>query len=216
MDFKTAKNIIEAALLASERPLRIRDLVGLFTDSPDEKASSSTPSPEDNDSGTQADPDRKMVKAILAELNRDCATRCVELKEVASGFRYQIRTQYATYIQRLQIGRPARYSRALLETLAIIAYRQPVTRGEIEEIRGVSVASSILKTLREREWIRVLGHRDVPGRPALYGTTHQFLDYFNLRTLDELPPLKDIQQLDFKEFGGEIPTKNAAVEEFDV
>lgn len=127
----------------------------------------------------------------------------MELKEVASGWRIQVREDYAGWVARLYEERPARYSRALLETLAIIAYRQPVTRGEIEDIRGVSVGSNLIKTLTERDWIRVVGHRDVPGKPALYATTRHFLDYFNLRSLDELPPLHELKDLD--EIAGELP-----------
>ena len=118
------------------------------------------------------------------------------LKEVASGWRFQIREDLSDWVSRLWEEKPARYSRALLETLALIAYRQPVTRGEIEEVRGVSVSSNIIRTLLEREWVRVVGHRDVPGRPAMYATTKTFLDYFNLKTLDELPALSEIRDLD--------------------
>ena len=122
-------------------------------------------------------------------LARRCAERGVELKEVASGFRYQVRQDVHPWVSRLWTERQTKYSRALLETLALIAYRQPITRGEIEQIRGVAVSTNIVKTLEEREWIRVVGYRDVPGKPALFGTTREFLDYFNLKSLDELPPL---------------------------
>nr|VFJ95105.1 MAG: segregation and condensation protein B [Candidatus Kentron sp. H]VFJ95823.1 MAG: segregation and condensation protein B [Candidatus Kentron sp. H]VFK02003.1 MAG: segregation and condensation protein B [Candidatus Kentron sp. H] len=191
MDFDTIKRIVEAALLASDRPLSVETLAGLFRAS-----SGEAPSEENAADADHSFPNRPTIKAALTALGEECASRCVELKELASGFRYQIRTDYAIYIQRLWAERSPRYSRALLETLAIIAYRQPVTRGEIEEIRGVSVASATLKTLREREWIRVLGHRDVPGRPAMYGTTREFLDYFGLQTLDDMPPLGEIRDTD--------------------
>nr|VFK64125.1 MAG: segregation and condensation protein B [Candidatus Kentron sp. UNK]VFK69413.1 MAG: segregation and condensation protein B [Candidatus Kentron sp. UNK] len=193
MDFDTVKMIIEAALLAAGRPLSIDDLSALFTDSFDEKSTERSASKKDTSEKT---PSRKMLKEVLSVLGEECKSRSIELKEVASGFQYRIRSEYAEYIQRLWVERPVRYSRALLETLAIIVYRQPITRGEIEEIRGVSVASSTIKTLREREWIRVLGHRDVPGRPAIYGTTREFLNYFGLKALDELPPLGSIKDLD--------------------
>ncbi len=125
-----------------------------------------------------------------------CDDRGYELVQVASGFRFQVRQSLSTWVGRLWQERPARYSRALMETLSLIAYRQPITRGEIEEIRGVAVSTNIVKTLMEREWVRVVGHRDVPGRPAMYATTRQFLDYFNLKSLDQLPPLAEIKELD--------------------
>ncbi|MGF1613935.1 MAG: SMC-Scp complex subunit ScpB [Gammaproteobacteria bacterium] len=171
------KPIVEAALLAAGRPLRIEDLQLLFD-------------------GEHTGVDRAAIRNVIDALREDCAERGVELKEVASGFRFQVKARYAPWVNRLWSERPTRYSRALLETLALIAYRQPITRGEIEDIRGVSVSSSILKTLLEREWIRILGHRDVPGRPALYGTTRRFLDHFNLKSLDELPPLAQIRELE--------------------
>ena len=136
------------------------------------------------------------IKEVIAELQQDYAERATELKEVASGFRFQVRQEYADEVGKLWEERPSKYSRALLETLVLIAYRQPITRGEIESIRGVSVSSHIVKTLIEREWVRVIGHRDVPGKPAIYGSTKEFLDYFNLKTLDELPSLADIKDLD--------------------
>ncbi|MCH8506516.1 MAG: SMC-Scp complex subunit ScpB, partial [Ectothiorhodospiraceae bacterium] len=136
------------------------------------------------------------LKAALAELSQDYEGRAVEVVEVASGWRIPVRSTYADWVSRLWEEKPGRYSRALLETLAIIAYRQPVTRGEIEEIRGVSVVTSIMRTLQERGWIRTVGHRDVPGRPAMYGTSRQFLDYFNLKSLDQLPTLMELKDLD--------------------
>ncbi len=154
-------------------------------------------------------PDKEAVRAVLNQLQEDYANRGIELKEIASGYRFQVRPDYSLWINRLFDERPPRYSRALLETLALIAYRQPITRSEIEEIRGVSVNSSIIKTLQEREWIRVVGHRDVPGRPELLATTLEFLDYFNLKKVSELPPLskiKDFNQINPDLFEGlELP-----------
>ncbi len=170
------KAIAEAALLAAAQPLSVAQLLQLF---------------DEHDGVSQS-----ALGAALAELDGDCAERGVELHEVASGFRLQIKAQWAPRVSRLWTERQSRYSRALLETLALIAYRQPITRGEIEAVRGVAVATSIIKTLEEREWIRVLGHRDLPGRPALFGTTRAFLDYFNLKTLDELPTLAEIRDLE--------------------
>jgi len=170
------KAIVEAALLAAAQPLTVAQLSQLF---------------DEHEGVTQS-----QLGAALADLDSDCAGRGVELKEVASGFRMQIRAEFAAPVSRLWTERQSRYSRALLETLALIAYRQPITRGEIEAVRGVSVSQSIVKTLEEREWIRVLGQRDVPGRPSLYGTTKAFLDYFNLKSLDELPTLAEIRDLD--------------------
>ncbi|MEO7558000.1 MAG: SMC-Scp complex subunit ScpB, partial [Gammaproteobacteria bacterium] len=141
-------------------------------------------------------PERSDIRKSLELLRQECDGRSIELKEVASGFRYQVRQDYAPWVARLWEERPARYSRALMETLALIAYRQPITRPEIEDIRGVAVSSQIIKTLHEREWIRVVGHRDVPGKPAMYGTTHQFVDYFNLKSLDDLPTLAELRDLD--------------------
>ncbi len=176
MEIKELQKIIEGALLAADRPLNVDDLLGLF-------------------GGEDSRPSREEVKAALEDIDTDCQGRGFELKQVASGFRFQVRQELSPWISRLWEEKPQKYSRALLETLAIIAYRQPVTRGEIEEIRGVSVSSNIVKTLLEREWIRVVGHRDVPGRPAILATTKKFLDYFNLRRLDDLPPLSEIRDL---------------------
>ena len=141
-------------------------------------------------------PDRSAVREAVAEVGERWHGRSLEVAEVASGFRAQIRREYSQALSVLWQERPARYSRALLETLALIAYRQPVSRGEIEEVRGVSVSSSIMKTLVEREWVRVVGHRETPGRPALYGTTKHFLDTFNLKSLEALPPLAKLRDLD--------------------
>ncbi|MEM9305398.1 MAG: SMC-Scp complex subunit ScpB [Pseudomonadota bacterium] len=168
--------ILEAALLAAEEPLSLNQLEALF--------------PEDEQPGFPR------LREALKLLTERCEGRGFELKEVASGFRLQVRQEYQPFISRLWQQRPPRYSRALLETLALIAYRQPVTRGEIEEIRGVAVSSNIIRTLQEREWVRIVGHRDVPGRPALFGTTRKFLDYFNLKRLDELPTLAEIRDID--------------------
>ena len=177
MNKEKLKNIIEAALLSSHEPLNPNQLLAMF-DADLEK------------------PDKAELRAALDRIQQDYEGRGVELKEVASGFRFQVRPDYAEWINRLQEERPQRYSRALLETLAIIAYRQPVTRGEIEEIRGVGISASIIKTLQEREWIRVVGHRDVPGKPELLATTKEFLDYFNLKKLSDLPPLSAIKDFD--------------------
>lgn len=170
------KQIVEATLLAAARPLSIDQLLDVFEDS--------------------ERPDRREIREVLKELAGDYEGRGMELSEIGSGFRIQVRQQYANWVSRLWEEKPARYSRALMETLALIAYRQPITRGEIEEIRGVSVSSNIVKTLLERDWVRVVGHRDVPGRPSLYSTTRHFLDYFNMRSLDQLPTLAEIRDLD--------------------
>jgi segregation and condensation protein B len=176
MDTERLKPIIEAAILASPTPISTDRLAELFDEA--------------------VRPTKEQILQVLHTLTEDCAQRGVELVEVASGFRYQIKQEAFQHLTGLWTERQSRYSRALLETLALIAYRQPITRGEIEQIRGVTVATSILRTLEEREWIRVVGHRDVPGRPALYGTTRAFLDYFGLRSLDELPPLSALRDLD--------------------
>ncbi|MCU0765991.1 MAG: SMC-Scp complex subunit ScpB [Gammaproteobacteria bacterium] len=173
------KHIVEAALLAAGRALDLDALAALF-----------------DEAGA---PDRATLRAALDELVADYQGRGIEVREIASGWRIQVRASYAPWVSRLWEEKPGRYSRALMETLAIIAYRQPITRGEIEDIRGVAVSTNIVKTLLEREWVRVVGQRDVPGRPSLYATTRQFLDYFGLRSLDELPTLaelKDMESLD--------------------
>lgn len=136
------------------------------------------------------------IHAALQALQEDCLNRGIELKQVASGYRFQVKQAYVSIVSGLWEEKPKKYSRALLETLALVAYRQPVTRGEIEKVRGVSVSSYIIKTLLDREWVQVIGHKEVPGRPALYATTKNFLDYFNLTTLDELPSLKELQDID--------------------
>ncbi len=176
MQIEQLKPIIEAALLASTQPMTVHQLGDLFNDT------------DEVDHG-------QIAKALEA-LGEDCSGRGIELKEVASGFRYQVRQDVHPWISRMWTERPSRYSRALLETLALIAYRQPITRPEIEQIRGVVVSSNIIKTMEEREWIRVVGYRDVPGKPALFGTTRAFLDYFNLKSLDQLPPLSEIRDME--------------------
>ena len=176
MQIEQLKPIIEAALLASTQPMTIHQLGDLFN--------------EADDVG------HEQIARALEALAGDCDGRGVELKEVASGFRYQVRQDVHAWISRMWTERPSRYSRALLETLALIAYRQPITRPEIEQIRGVVVSSNIIKTMEEREWIRVVGYRDVPGKPALFGTTRAFLDYFNLKSLDQLPPLSEIRDME--------------------
>jgi segregation and condensation protein B len=172
MDDNQIKYFVEAALLAAGRPLSIDQLQKLF----------------DSD----AAPDKSQIRQAIASLLEDYEERGLTIKEVASGFRIQVESGMAERLQKLWEERPPRYSRALFETLALIAYRQPMTRGEIEEIRGVTVSSNIIRSLMEREWIRVVGHRDVPGRPEMFGTTRQFLDYFGLKKLDDLPPLADL------------------------
>ncbi|MDV9034004.1 SMC-Scp complex subunit ScpB [Pseudomonas sp. RAC1] len=169
-------SLIEAFLLASGKPQSLERLYELF-----EEAERPAPA---------------VFKKALAALEKSCAGRAFELKEVASGYRLQIRETYAPWVGRLWEERPQRYSRALLETLALIAYRQPITRGEIEDVRGVAVNSNIVKTLMEREWIRIVGYREVPGRPAMFATTKAFLDHFNLRSLDELPPLAELREME--------------------
>lgn len=176
MEQDKLKKIVEAALLAAQQPLTVAMLGALFAEE-------------------EAVTHSELAQALEA-LGHECEGRGVELVEVASGFRYQVREDVHPWVARLWSERQTKYSRALLETLALIAYRQPITRGEIEQIRGVSVASSIMRTLEEREWIRVVGYRDVPGKPALFGTTRNFLDYFNLKSLDQLPTLAEIRDLE--------------------
>lgn len=168
--------ILEGVLLAAGRPLTVAQIEALFEE--------------------HERPETTAIRDALKEVAERCDERGFELCEVASGFRFQVRQSLSTWVARLWHERPQKYSRALLETLALMAYRQPITRGEIEEIRGVAVSTNIIKTLHEREWIRVVGHRDVPGRPAMYATTRQFLDYFNLKSLDQLPALAEIRDLE--------------------
>jgi segregation and condensation protein B len=170
------KQIIEAALLASSEPLSHAQIASLF------------------DEATQ--PANMEISKALEELGQDCLDRGVELKQVASGFRLQVKQSMQEWVNRLWSERPQRYSRAMLETLSLIAYRQPITRGEIESVRGVSLSSNIIRTMQERDWIRVVGHRDIPGKPALFGTTRGFLDHFDLKSLDDLPTLAEIRDLE--------------------
>jgi len=170
------KMIVEGLLLAAGRPLTLDNIIQVFSD--DEK------------------PDRKELKAVMDSIAEECNDRGFELVEVASGFRFQVKQDLSEWVAKLWEERPPRYTRALLETLALVAYRQPITRGDIEEIRGVAVSSNIIRTLMDREWVRVVGHRDVPGRPAMFATTKQFLDYFNLKSLQDLPPLSEIKDLE--------------------
>jgi segregation and condensation protein B len=169
------RNVIEASLLAAGKPMSIVEIGELFDE--------------------DGRPDKALIQSSLEALATEYEDRGIELRETASGWRIQIRQSYAREVSRLWPERPQKYSRALLETLALIAYRQPITRAEIESVRGVAVNPNIVKTLMEREWIRVVGHRDVPGHPELLGTTRSFLDYFGLRTIDELPPLAEIKQM---------------------
>ncbi len=170
------KNIVEAALLAAAKPLTVEQLQALFEE--DEK------------------PSKAAIETVIKKLQAELSNRGFELVEQASGWRFQVRRDMAPWINRLWEEKPQRYSRALLETLALVAYRQPITRGDIEDIRGVAVSTQIMRTLVERNWVKVVGHRDVPGRPAMYATTREFLDYFNLKNLGELPALADIRDFD--------------------
>src|ERR1700728_4446726 len=192
MNHQYVKNVVEAALLAAGRPLALEELMSVF----DERDGSIS----------------EEVKGAIAALTEEYATRGLELLEVASGFRIQIRAAVAQPVARLWQERPAKYSRALLETLALIAYRQPITRGEIEQIRGVAVNPNIIKTLHERGWIRVVGHRDVPGKPELLGTTREFLDYFSLKKLEDLPTLAQLKELEDLRVQLSLPGAEPAVE----
>jgi len=176
------QGIVEGALFAAHQPLSIDRLCQLFSE-------------------TQRPSNAQISNAIAALQVKYAETSGLELREVGSGFRFQVKPEFSPWVAKLWEEKPARYSRALLETLALIAYRQPITRGEIEEIRGVAVSSTIVKTLLEREWVKVVGHRDVPGRPALYASTRLFLDYFNLASLDKLPPLTEL--IDLESFNAE-------------
>lgn len=226
MDKIKLKNIVEAILVASDRVLSLAELEKMLfekkpaaestKDSGDEHHAANDAKTDEEavavdetatedetaeqQSETQESPEatslKRAIKEVLESLQDDYSGRAMELKEVASGYRFQVRQDYSDYVSKLWEERPAKYSRALLETLVLIAYRQPITRGEIEAIRGVSVSSHIIKTLVERDWVRVVGHRDVPGKPAIYGSTKEFLNYFNLKSLDELPSLADIKDLD--------------------
>ena len=189
-DLELIKRIFEAALMAADKPLQRRDLTALFDD---------LEQPEDS-----------LIDQALKDLVADCEDKGFELKRVASGYRYQVKQDLSRWVNKLWQERAPRYSRALLETMSLIAYRQPITRGEIEQIRGVAVSSQLIKTLLEREWIKSVGHRDVPGRPTIYATTKQFLDYFNLKSLDQLPPLAEVRDLNTisRELNIELPIED--------
>jgi segregation and condensation protein B len=182
MNSDLLRQIVEGALLAAAKPLNIDRIEALFED--DER------------------PPRDQIKAALDEIESDCRGRGFELKQVASGYRFQVIQGLATWVNRLWEEKPKRYSKSMLETLALIAYRQPLTRGDIEAVRGVAVSSDIIRSLQEREWVRIVGHRDVPGKPALYATTKKFLDYFNVKSLDHLPALSEIK--DFSDLDPEL------------
>jgi len=182
MEPEQLKNIIESVLLAAGRPMSLDQLLAMFAE-------------EDR-------PERDAIRDAVAALQADYESRGIDLVQVGSGYRIQVRTTMQPWVARLWEEKPARYSRALLETLSLIAYRQPVTRGEIEEVRGVSVSTTIIKTLLEREWVHVVGHREVPGRPAMYGTTRKFLDYFGMKSLSDLPSLAELR--DLNEIGKEL------------
>lgn len=178
MNQEQIKAILESAILAAGEPVSVEKLRDLFLEEEGER------------------PTVVALREILTELAQDCHNRGIELKELASGFCFQAKIEFSPWVKRLWQEATPRYSRALLETLAVIAYRQPVTRGEIEDIRGVSVSTNIVKTLLDREWVKVVGQREIPGRPSLYATTKQFLDYFNLKSLEELPILEEPKDLE--------------------
>jgi segregation and condensation protein B len=182
MNAELIKRIVEGALLAAGKPMDVARIESLFDE--DER------------------PPRDQIKAALEEVEADCRGRGFELKQTASGYRFQVRQDLADWVNRLWTEKPKRYSRAMLETLALIAYRQPLTRGDIEQVRGVAVSSDTIRTLQERDWVRVVGFRDVPGKPALYATTKNFLDYFNIKSLEQLPALSEIK--DFAELDPEL------------
>ena len=192
-DTEHLAKVLEAVLLAADKPLNVQRLGELL--------------------GEETPPSPQHVKAALQHLEAHCQERSYQLTEVASGFRLQIRAEYSSWVGRLWEERPQRYSRAMLETLALIAYRQPITRGEIEDVRGVAVSSQIIKTLMEREWVRVVGHKEVPGRPAMLATTKAFLDYFNLRALDELPNLIELQEMQIKAEQVQTTVENATAQQ---
>lgn len=170
------KMIIEGLLLAAGRPLPLESIAAVFNE--------------------EERPENDELLGVLARIDEECGDRGFELTKVASGYRFQVKQELAEWVGKLWEERPPRYTRALLETLALVAYRQPITRGDIEEIRGVAVSSNIIRTLLDREWIRVVGQRDVPGRPSMFATTKQFLDYFNLESLQQLPALSEIRDID--------------------
>ena len=182
MEFEKVVGIVEAALLTADGPMQVKELAGLFN----------SEEIDENDSS-------RVVKECILELEKRCESRSIELKRVASGYRFQVKQEYGEWVGRMLKERPPRYTRALLETLSIIVYKQPVTRGDIEELRGVSVSQNIMRTLLERGWIKIVGQKEVPGRPSLYATTKGFLDYFDLKSLNELPEISEIQELVLKE-----------------
>lgn len=182
MEFEKVVGIVEAALLTADGPMQVKELAGLFN----------SEEIDENDSS-------RVVKECILELEKRCESRSIELKRVASGYRFQVKQEYGEWVGRMLKERPPRYTRALLETLSIIVYKQPVTRGDIEELRGVSVSQNIVRTLLERGWIKIVGQKEVPGRPSLYATTKVFLDYFDLKSLNELPEISEIQELVLKE-----------------
>jgi segregation and condensation protein B len=190
MDNEKLKPVLEALFAASDKPLSVNQLFELFVGDIDQ------PSKDD-------------IRKAIEDLTEKYQQGGIELKQVASGFRLQVRADFETWVARLWEQKPPRYSRALMETLALIAYRQPITRGEIEDIRGVSVSTNIIRTLEERDWVKSLGHKEVPGRPTLYGTTREFLDYFNLKSLNELPTLAEIRDID--QFNPEFSFEDKAV-----
>lgn len=181
MEIKQLHRILEGALFAAGEPLTIDRILGLFEES--------------------QRPEKQVIKDALAELASQYEERGIELKNLASGYQFQVRADLSSWVKRLWEEKPPRYSRALMETLALVAYRQPITRAEIEEVRGVVVSTNIMQTLLEHGWVRIVGHRDVPGKPGLYATTKQFLDNFGLKSLNELPPLSEIQDLNQMEKG---------------
>ncbi len=188
IDPQLLRKIIEGALMASSEPLNVNKIQSLFNARAHDELEL-----EDQESEI---PEKDEILAVLEDIQNDTVDRGFELKEVGSGWRFQIVQETAPWINKLWEEKPPKYSRALLETLSLIAYRQPITRGDIESIRGVAVSSNIIRTLTDRDWVKVVGHRDVPGRPALYATTKEFLDYFNIKSLEELPSLKEIQDID--------------------
>ncbi len=194
MDIDKLKPILEALFSASDKPLSVNQLFELFV-------------------GDIEQPGKDEIRQAIQQLVEKYANSGFELKQVASGFRFQVRVDFETWVVRLWEQKPPRYSRALLETLALIAYRQPITRGEIADIRGVSVSINMINTLQERDWVKSLGHKDVPGRPTLYGTTSGFLDYFNLKSLNELPTLAEIRDIDRFNPEFSFDEKNAAATE---
>jgi len=188
MESEKLKPVLEALFAAADRPLSVNSIFDLFTGDVDQ-------------------PPKEEIRKAIHELIEQYQHGGLELKQVASGFRLQVKPAYEAWVARLWDQKPPRYSRALMETLALIAYRQPITRGEIEDIRGVSVSTNIIRTLQEREWVKPLGHKDVPGRPTLYGTTREFLDYFNMKSLNELPTLAEIR--DFDQYNPELALSDA-------